>query len=90
METTGNIVTIKIGQNEFTFNVGTRFTNTGTKRYVFVKQETIWNEEDLEIFGFEMPNLVINRKFYYDLTTSEFGAINLAGNKLINNWKNIR
>lgn len=36
-----------------------------------------------------MPNTINNWKFYFDLNTSEFGAINLAGKKLINNWINI-
>ena len=36
-----------------------------------------------------MPNTVTSWKFYFDILTTEFGAINLAGKKLIQNWKNI-
>lgn len=32
---------------------------------------------------------ITNWKFYFDILTTEFGAINLAGKKLINNWENI-
>lgn len=89
MTTTGNIITQTYGQNIFTFNVGEMLTNTGSKKFVFVEQETKWTEEDNEIFGFLMQNTITNWKFYFDITTTEFGAINLAGKKLINNWKNI-
>ena len=59
------------------------------KKFVFVEQVTEWTEQDNEIFGFVMPNTVTSWKFYFDVLTTEFGAINLAGKKLIQNWKNI-
>ena len=65
-------------------------TIKGSKKFVFVEQVTEWTEEDNEIFGFVMPNTVTNWKFYFDVLTTEFGAINLAGRKLIKNWKNIQ
>ena len=89
METTGNIVTKKFGQNSFTFNVGEIMTSKGSKKFVFVEQTTEWTEEDNEIFGFVMPKAVTSWKFYFDVLTTEFGAINLAGRKLIKDWKNI-
>lgn len=89
MNATGNIITKTFEQNTFTFNVGEIFTKKGSKRFVFVKQITKWNKEDNEIFGFDMEDTVINWKFYFDILTTEFGAINLAGKKLINNWENI-
>ena len=89
METTGNIVIKKLGQNTFTFNVGEIMTSKGSKKFVFVEQITEWTEEDNEIFGFVMPNTVTSWKFYFDVLTSEFGAINLAGRKLIKDWKKI-
>ena len=89
MTTTGIIITKIYGQNTFTFNVGEILTNTGSKKFVFVEQETVFTLEDNQIFGFTMPNAIINWKFYYDITTTEFGAINLAGKKLIKYWKNI-
>ena len=36
-----------------------------------------------------MPNTVTSWKFYFDILTTECRAINLAGKKLIQNWKNI-
>jgi hypothetical protein len=86
---TGNIVTKTYGQNTFTFNVGEVITNKGSQKFVFVEQCTTWSDEDNKIFGFEMPNNIINWKFYFDVLTTEFGAINLAGKKLIKHWKNI-
>jgi hypothetical protein len=86
---TGIIITKIIGQNTFNFNVGEMLTNKGSKKFVFVEQITEWTEEDNEIFGFIMPNTVTGWKFYFDVCTTEFGAINLAGKKLIQNWKNI-
>lgn len=86
MTTTGNIVTKTYGQNTFTFNVGEILTNKGSRKFVFVEQVTKWTSEDNEIFGFVMPNTVTNWKFYFDVLTTEFGAINLAGRKLIKNW----
>lgn len=86
MNTTGIIITKEIGQNKFTFNVGEILTKKGSKKFVFVEQVTKFTEEDNKIFGFEMPNAVTNWKFYFDVLTTEFGAINLAGKKLINNW----
>lgn len=35
-------------------------------------------------------NTITTWKFYFDVLTTEFGAINLAGRKLIKNWKNIQ
>ena len=89
MTTTGNIITSNYGQNTYTFNVGEMLTNTGSKKFVFVTQTTVWTKEDNDIFGFEMEDSVAKFRFYFDLNTTEFGAINLAGKKLINNWKNI-
>lgn len=89
METTGNIITKTYGQNTFTFNVGEIITKKGSKKYVFVTQTTVWTKEDNEIFGFEMEDSVVKFRFYFDINTTEFGAINLAGKKLINNWENI-
>jgi len=89
MATTGNIITKVYGQNTFTFNVGEMFTNKGSKKFVFVEQTTKWTEEDCRVFGFDMNDTVTNWKFYFDICTTEFGAINLAGGKLIKYWKNI-
>jgi hypothetical protein len=89
MTTTGNIITKTYGQNTFTFNVGEIITKKGSEKFVFVEQVTKFNDEDNKIFGFDMPNAVANWKFYFDILTTEFGAINLAGKKLINNWENI-
>jgi len=89
MNATGNIITKTFGQNTFTFNVSEVITKKGSKKFVSVKQITKWSLEDNIIFGFEMENTIINYKFYFDVLTTEFGAINLAGKKLINNWKNI-
>ena len=75
--------------NKFTFNVKELYTLKGIKKMVYVIQETMWNEEDNKLFGFEMENTINKWNFYFDVTTSEFGAINLAGKKLINNWENI-
>jgi hypothetical protein len=88
-ESTGIIITKIIGQNKFTFNVKELYTLKGIKKMVYVIQETMWNEEDNKLFGFEMENTINKWNFYFDVTTSEFGAINLAGKKLINNWENI-
>lgn len=52
-------------------------------------EEKPTQEEDNEIFGFVMPKTVTSWKFYFDVLTTEFGAINLAGRKLIKDWKNI-
>ena len=89
MTTTGNIITKTFGQNIYTFNVGEMLTNTGSKKFVFVTQVTEWTKEDNEIFGFEMDNTITKWKFFFPVCTTEFGAINLAGNKLITNWENI-
>jgi len=89
MTTTGNIITKTFGQNTFTFNVGETITRKGSVKFVFVEQVTKWTKEDNKIFGFDMEDTVTNWKFYFDILTTEFGAINLAGNKLINNWENI-
>ena len=89
METTGNIITKTFGQNTFTFNVGEILTSQGSKKFVFVEQVTEWTSEDNEIFGFVMPPVVTSWKFYFDILTTEFGAINLAGRKLIKNWVKI-
>jgi hypothetical protein len=90
MEATGKIISKTLGQNKFTFNVGEMKTLKGkSKRFVYVTQLTEWTKEDNMLFGFEMENTVTNWKFIFDITTSEFGAINLAGKKLINNWVNI-
>ncbi len=86
---TGIIITKTIGQNVFTFNIEELYTLKGIKKKVNVIQETIWNEDDNKLFGFEMENTITKWNFYFDVTTSEFGAINLAGKKLINNWENI-
>lgn len=86
---TGIIITKTIGQNTFTFNVEELYTLKGIKKMVKVIQETIWSKEDNILFGFEMENTITKWNFYFDITTSEFGAINLAGKKLINNWENI-
>jgi len=90
MTTTGNIITKTFGQNTFNFDVGEIITNKGSKKFVFVEQVTEWTEQDNEIFGFIMPNTVTNWKFYFDICTTEFGAINLAGKKLIKNWEKIQ
>ena len=90
MNNTGKILTKTFGQNKFTFNVGEMKTLKGkAKRFVYVTQLTEWTKEDNDLFGFEMENTITNWKFIFDITTSEFGAINLAGKKLINNWENI-
>ena len=89
MELTGNIITKVFGQNEFKFNVGEMLFNNGSKKFVFVEQITKWSNEDYIIFGMIMPDTVTNWKFYFDINTTEFGAINLAGKKLIKNWVNI-
>jgi hypothetical protein len=89
MTTTGNIITKTFGQNTYLFNVGEILTSKGSKKYVFVTQTTVWTKEDNEIFGFEMEDSVAKFRFYFDLSTTEFGAINLAGKKLINNWEKI-
>ena len=89
MELTGNIITKVFGQNEFKFNVGEMLFNNGSKKFVFVEQITKWSNEDYKIFGMIMPDTVTNWKFYFDINTTEFGAINLAGKKLIKNWVNI-
>jgi len=86
---TGIIITKTIDQNTFTFNVEELYTLKGIKKMVKVIQETIWSEEDNKLFGFEMEKTITKWNFYFDITTSEFGAINLAGKKLINNWENI-
>jgi len=86
---TGIIVTKSIGQNTFTFNVEELYTKSGIKKNVKVIQETFWSKEDNEMFGFEMENTITKWNLFFDITTSEFGAINLAGKKLINNWENI-
>jgi hypothetical protein len=89
MTTTGNIITKTFGQTTFTFNVGEMLTNTGSKKFVFIEQRTKFTKEDNEVFGFEMEDAVCKHRLYFDVTTTEFGAINLAGKKLINNWINI-
>lgn len=89
MTTTGNIITKVYGQNTFIFNVGEMLTNKGSKKFVFVEQITKWAEEDNAIFGFVMNDTITNWKFYFGICTTEFGAINLAGKKLIKNWENI-
>ena len=89
MENTGNIITYTYGQNTFKFNVGEILSFKGSKKYVFVTQTTIWTKEDNEIFGFEMEDTICKWRFYFDINTTEFGAINLAGKKLIQNWVNI-
>lgn len=88
-DSTGFIVTKKYGQNIFRFSVGEILTNQGSKKFVFVEQETEWNQKDFEIFEMFIPNAITNWKFYFDILTTEFGAINLAGKKLIQDWKNI-
>jgi hypothetical protein len=88
-DSTGFIITKKYGQNIFRFSVGEIFTNQGSKKFVFVEQETKWNQKDFEIFGMFIPNAITNWKFYFDILTTEYGAINLAGKKLIKDWKNI-
>jgi outer membrane protein assembly factor BamB len=86
---TGIMITKTFGQNIFTFNVEDMFTLNGTKRAVYVIQETVWSNEDKELFGFDIKNSITKYKFYFDVATTEFGVINLAGKKLINNWINI-
>ena len=86
---TGIIITKTFGQNTFTFNVEDIYTLKGTKRAVYVIQKTVWSNEDKELFGFDIQNSMTKYKFYFDVATTEFGAINLVGKKLINNWINI-
>jgi hypothetical protein len=88
-DSTGFIITKKYGQNIFRFSVGEIFTNQGSKKFVFIEQETKWNHKDFEIFEMFIPNAITNWKFYFDILTTEYGAINLAGKKLIKDWKNI-
>ena len=87
--TTGNIITKTFGQNNFTFEVVDFLGSKGLKKQVKVTQETVWSKEDIEIFGMEMENNITKWNLFFDITTSEFGAINLAGKKLIKNWENI-
>lgn len=89
MTTTGNIITKNFGQNIYNFNVEEILTAKGSKKYVYVTQTTVWNKEDNKIFGFEMEDTIVKFRFYFDLNTTEFGAINLAGKKLIQNWIDI-
>ena len=85
----GKIYEKTIGSNTFFFDVfaeSNRFS--GTLYTVKVKQVTKFNDEEKALLG--MSENVINWKFNTTFQTTEFGAINYAGNKLIKGWVNIK
>jgi hypothetical protein len=88
VQSVGIILTKQFGSNKFEFNV-TSISNryNGTMYKVNVKQTTFFTEEESKELGFDTN--VINWTFSPDFQTTEFGAINYAGKKLIEKWINI-
>jgi hypothetical protein len=88
VQSVGIILTKQFGSNKFEFNV-TSISNryNGIMYKVNVKQTTFFTEEESKELGFDIN--VINWTFSPDFQTTEFGAINYAGKKLIEKWINI-